>query len=349
MTDAALNLRRGADTAEQLGKERRSGFARTEYFGLKDGEIAILRFLTDYNEWPGVDMHMMVPTKPPFEGFKKDGNWPKTMSAVCLRTKDANGNPLVSDDCFICEHIVKGDSKSRFKAKERLFAIAVIRKEVKDPDSGVIKGYVDDTREVKKTVDGKDELIVEKRIVLVEQAYSNFYANLNAARKMVGADTVVDRDYVVMRHGDKLDSEYIFQALAPLTTKDGAPFDPRVNPDVAKRYETDLDITDYIRNRSSEDFYARFFDTRVQYKPKEGEVAAVEEVAGGEENSTTSGDVSPEMMQALRNRIMEGNGATAAEAVEGTVESNGEAQPAAAEPAEAAPAETAATGPVALD
>lgn len=252
------------------------GFNRTEFFGLDDGETEVIRLLTDFEAvrasdgelaggWPAFRQHQNIPTKPAPSDYK--GKWPATMPANCRR------DPQFADaysDCYICDVI--GPMLQYYKKPgQRYFALAVLREAVKE--DGRIVGYKDKTVEV--TIKGKDgeEDRVEKvkAIVVVNMAWKNFFSILNGYASAYG--TVLDRDYQITRHGEKLDTTYTVIPLDPIHANldgESVPFDLRDDrlmvrylpraAEIGYAKASDERLSEVIAERASDDFYARFFD-----------------------------------------------------------------------------------------
>lgn len=248
-------FRRGAQEAQEASKAG-AQFARTHYFQIDDGKSEILRLLTDHDAWIVVDQHQNVPTRSKPSDYPDDSKWPDKMPAVCRKDKAFEG---MYADCFICEHVVGTNGVKRPGA--RTWALAVLREEVRE--NGQVVGYRDKTREV--AVMGEDgkptkETKTEKAIVVVNMGYKNFFAALAG----FGAHyhTVLDRDYLVKRSGTGTDTTYNIIPMDPIAMADGGVFDVR-RPEVMARYGDLPDLGEIVTERSSDEYYARFFDTRV--------------------------------------------------------------------------------------
>lgn len=262
MADAPA-FRRGADEAEQAAAAASANFARTHFFKIDDKERVIIRMVTDAPEWIVVDQYQFLPTKPKPKDW--EGNWPTHMGAVSRQDPALKG--MFEDDCILSMRDGKGKA---YKPSPRTWALACMREEVigdgtkamGGPDKkGKRVGCRDATREVtRKKDDGTEETTTEKAIVVLNMGYKNFFAALDGFYREY--DTVVDRDYVVIRKGTGTDTTY---SLAPLDPIPG--YDLR-DPDIAKRYETDLTLDSVILGMADDDYYARFFDPKVNWTPK---------------------------------------------------------------------------------
>lgn len=271
-----MAFRRGAEAAKEASKG--AAFDRTKFFGIEDKEKIVVRFLTDanidpatidaehpegYGAWITVQQHQMVTTKARPDDYPKDSKWPERMGAVCR--KDPG---IAADDCYICDFLV--DGKKLKKPSGRTWAWACIREEV--VEDGKLQGYKDKTREVtrKKPDSEETETIVEKDVVVVNMGWKNFFSILSGYAGHYG--TVLDRDYVITRDGDDTSTTYSIIGLDPIVIDDkGTRLDMR-NPEHLKRYgwgsalEAEEALVAVISERASDEFYARFFDPRVQVK-----------------------------------------------------------------------------------
>lgn len=252
------NFRTGADAAQEASKG--GTFAKTHYLSLKDGETVLVRFLTDKDNWIVVDQHSMVPTKGKPSDWAKDTPWPEKMGAVCRR--DPGVKEMTGGDCFICDHLIGTGNPPVKKPTPRVWALAVLREEVME--NGTVVGVKDQTREVVVTdKDGKvtDQKREEKAVVVVNMGFKNFFSVLQGFGSHYG--TTVDRDYFIKRVGSEMDTQYQIIPSLPITLQDGTVFDLR-NPKFADRYPLTQTLEQIVVERASDDFFARFFDTRVQ-------------------------------------------------------------------------------------
>jgi len=291
------NFMKGSEAAEQAAAKSGGGrFARVEYFSLEDKESAILRFLTEHTDWITVNQHQMVPTKAKPADFEGD-NWPDKMGAVCRYNSAFQGE---YSDCYICDNKLEKNRQGKVKQPQpRTWALACVREEVKE--GGKVVGIRDKTREVKRKKADSDEmeLTIEKDIVVVRFAWSNFWHNIQAAAGVYG--TVLDRDFFIKRSGSGLDTEYNSLPLDPITTENGDRFDLR-NPEYMKLYANDYNLEEIITKQSSDEYYARFFDPRATVD-KEGNVkeASAEAQAAGPAKSDN--DMAEDRLKALQDRV----------------------------------------------
>jgi len=281
-----------------------ASFAKTHYLSLDDGEQVLVRFLTDKQDWIVVDQHNSVPTKAKPDDWPKDATWPTKMGAVCR--KDVGVRDITGNECFICDHIV-GTVKEVKRASARTWALAVLREEVKE--NGQVVGVKDQTREVNITdKDGKatGEVKEEKAVVVVNMGYKNFFSVLQGFGSHFG--TVVDRDYFIKRVGKEMDTLYQIIPNQPIVLSDGTILDLR-NPKFADRYPLTQELPDIVMERASDEFYARFFDTRVKAPATKTSTEAG--VPAKDAPQAAGSEVSSEDLKALAARVKGHPAATA--------------------------------------
>lgn len=290
--EMSAGFRKGAEAAKDASKG--GSFARTQFFGLKDQESTILRFLTDADVWITVDQHQMIPTKAKPSDYPADANWPERMGSVCRR------DPAFSyGECYICDFLVGQVKSGKGVLKKpggRTWALACLREEVKE--DGKVVGLRDKTREVTiAEKDGQPErTITEKAIVVVNLGYKNFFSILEGFAGRYG--TILDRDYWIKRSGDDKDTTYQVVPMDPIDTERGR-FDLR-EPEFMQRYKSDLDLETTISERADDDFYARFFDPRFS-SSKDGKIEATGAVPDAP--AAPSGEVDAERLAALSQRV----------------------------------------------
>jgi hypothetical protein len=304
----------------------------------------------DYDEWPSVEVHTMVPVQKEKPADRR--TWPKTVPAICRRTKLPDSTPpdvqatmpffpYLYPDCYVCDHIRKPDGKP-ISRTSRSFTLLVIREEVRgdgspelggETNKGKLLGYKDRMKEV-AVVDsaGKPTGDVEKvrDIRIVQQAYSNFFIHLEGMAGVHG--TLLDRDYFIKRKGESTDTEYQIVHLDPqyVNGANGAVIFDLRSPEFAKRYNIEvtpqgrvypkeLDLDEHIERQMADRYYGLYLDPRIP-QPVEGSgdssaaaTPAVPQVAKPDTEATS------DQMAALRDRVVgysktqavEGNGAPA--------------------------------------
>ena len=278
MSTPAPSFRRGAaavQAASTSGGDFPS-FQRTEYLSIKSGEKAVVRFLTDYDSmtdpktgelvggWLGVKQHQNIKTKPQPADYKGT-SWPQRMAAPCRR------DPIfasVYNDCYICDVIKPADPMVKAPS-QRLYALAVVREPVMVDGKQVFR---DASRTVTRKTDGGEVSTEEKRIVVVNMGKKNFFDPLSLYANRYG--TILDRDYEITRHGDGLETTYLLIAEDPqqAVTADGSVeiYDLRQDEFMANYFPeaievgyakaSDLHLEPVITDKTTDDFYGRFFD-----------------------------------------------------------------------------------------
>lgn len=294
------NLRTGTQAAKEASK-RGSGFSRTPYLRLQDGETQTIRFFQNPDEgWITVLMHQMVPTKPAPDKYQ--GEWPKSMGAVCRYDPAFSG---VYEDCYICDNLV--DEKKVRKPSGRTWALAVLREEAKDSDGRRV--FLDMRRE--ETIPAKDGQPEQKREVLdvriLQFGYQNFFSQLDSFYGLY--ETLTDRDYRIKRVGTQLDTQYQIAPWDPIEIE-GVRFDP-TNEIFAEEYANiGVNLSDLVIAQSSDEYYGRFFDPRVTAS-EEGNVGEADD---SNVPPKPSNEVSEERLQELANRVRENAAKQAASA-----------------------------------
>lgn len=337
-------FKRGAEAAAEAAKAQQAGFNRAAFFGIKDGESIVVRFLTDGDAWVVVDMHGNVPTKAKPAGYT--GNWPERMGAVCRYTKLDDGS-TIADDCYICDNMTETRKKKNSEEREQIpfgksarpWALACVREEVRNETGTEILGYRDQEREVQKE-DDKGNKTVEKvkDVVMINMGYKNFFSALEGFFAVY--HTLLDRDYRITRKGAGTDTDYDIVPLDPSTMADGRRFDLR-EPDLMERYTPFMpDLVAEVEQRASNAFYGRFFDPNV--------VVTSEESGNGAQTTKPSTEVANQAdLKSLRERVMGYSpGATDQQPSADAPPNGGTPTPEPAAPPAPAPA---ASGPVAFD
>lgn len=339
MTDIPVQVRSGGEAAEKRAAERQnSTFKKVRYFSQEDGERTYARFLTDSQEWQEVRQHSFVPTRPlPADTDQKTRDrWPAKMGSTCRKDK-AFGDYF--PDCFIDLHIKKPDGKAHF-ASPRQWALCVLREEVKGTAEMVAEGKItqdkvgkrlgfrDKTIEIEDTdKDGKpngDKTTV-RDIRVVNMGFKNFFAALQGSWAVF--DTVLDRDYAITRVGTGTDTDYRIVNLDPTPGYDCRDKETLqkyadvleikvVHPKFADDGTEDtsrwiLDpkfITDLWVEKATDEFYARFFDTRVPFpskgsKDSDTAPAAQQEKPSGDAGPSADEASNAERLAAMRAKV----------------------------------------------
>lgn len=291
------NFARGGKDAKEVAKEQaaRSGFKKTNYlrnYLAEDGNSVVIRLIDENDEWIWIHQHGMVPTKGAPEDFKSESgkSWPKTMGAVCRKSKTREGAlvfPEYGGECYICDHMTNPkNKKGKYFPSIRVWARAVLREEIKgtedmvkseaNPDGiepwevGKTVGYCDAEVEVEELdKDGKPtgNTKMEKDVVVLNYGMGNFFGKLQAYGEAYG--TVRDRDYKVVREGGGLETDYQIIALDKIYNEGGV-VHTLEDEKVLAPYLKVVDLEAEIENQASDDYYDRFFDARHPFPTRNG-------------------------------------------------------------------------------
>lgn len=300
-TSPAINFRRGGTAAEQAEKEASvssSGRRGPDYFGLpNDGDSAVVRLLTDHDDWIWVEQHSFIPTKP---GPKDAEKWPKTMTSVCRYDKAFGGH---YQDCYIDDAKLTNAFGKPGTPRPRVWALAIEREIVRGDGSealggptkqGVVVGIRDKIDEVDELgADGKPtgNKLQYPRILVVNQPMKGFFSHFKALHGLYG--TVVDRDFSITRSGVKTETEYKIVPIDPIVDpatgqnliKPGTPAWEKYLQAVAER---EVSLEGIVADKASDEYYARFFDPTKTVE-KDGTVVAATAATGGMVNVPASG------------------------------------------------------------
>lgn len=326
MTDVdalmARGFRQGIESAKEASSRGPSS-RKVEFLRLDDGQLLYCRFLTDANEIMDAMVHTMYPTKPKPEGY--EGNWPKSISAVCRNTKMGDGSPMFPDGCYACAHPRMDDGKPR-GAVARTYGLLVVREEVlsdgsekftipgSNPPQVVPKGQRAGWRDRKREYQAYDfntnqaiggvEMIPD--VLLAEMGWKNFWSDIEGIAQLYG--TVCSQEMTIRRTGSGMnDTEYHILPLGPSSydLRDPANlakygievtgFDNQGRPH--KKYPPEYSIGHLLYNRASDEYYARWIDpTKTVEKGTAGTEAVVTKAAGEE--------VSQASLEAMRARLV---------------------------------------------
>lgn len=304
---------RGGEAAEKQSKSA-SSFDKVPFLALEDGESTVIRWVTDVTEWISVHQYGFLPTKPAPAGW--NGNWPKKMPAISRRSRNDAGElvfPWLADNDFVAEHM-RDEKGAPYKAYSRTWAFVCIREEVRE--NGKLLGYRDKTREHSYEKDGVTVTETVKDIQIANLGWKNFFVHFKGQADYFG--TLLDRDYVVVRKGaGQNDTTYQVIALEPIVldpatcqklgVPEGSRYDLRI-PQIGALYQPTTTLEELIMERVSDDYYAKFFDTRVTYTPKASEQSAASAPQGNvpspEQQVRPNTESDPAAMEALKNRVM---------------------------------------------
>lgn len=363
MTTATKQSRfgRGGEAAveaeEEIAASRGGGasFRKTHYLPkIGKGKHIVLRYLLDSSEWWYVMSHPSAPTKGKPSDWPDGRSFPENMPAVCRYDKAFKADPekgleAVYHDCYICDAKLVNGWGRECKPVIRVYTLAVVREEVvatqemvDDPAMPQITaehlgksiGYRDATREVEvpkrddkgeviKDKDGKTvmETIVEPQIIVVNQAVNNYF---NGLQSMFGIyKTVTDRDYVVKQNNEGKDVEYVHIPLEKIESLvPGAPAWERY-PKAIEAQGDSVDIEHILMDRSSDDYYATFFDPSKE-APKRGgnkddkggsaPTSQGNSAPAAQQNAAPSNEPDPDALAAMRARMRGGSAPAATEA-----------------------------------
>jgi hypothetical protein len=317
------NFNRGGKRAEEEAKKRNTGFAKTPWLRLEDGDQVYLRLIDDSEDWIWVNQHEFISTKGAPPDFKAEGNkkWPTTMGAVCRRDEAFQG---IYNDCYICDHVTKDGKKAR--PALRLYARAVEREQVLGTqemlEAGKLDQYPDPSKMVDRRVGFKDAQVEEpildkegkptgktemrRKIVVLRFGMKNFFGALQGLYDVYGKLT--DKDLSVTRKGSDTDTVYSIVPLEPTPGHDLA------DPVLKARYEeaalaAGADLTKIISDQASDDYYARFFDKTKDFPSSgkgkddtESEGAPVDQQAKPEARAAD-----PEALRRMREKVLNAN------------------------------------------
>jgi hypothetical protein len=288
--DFATGGQQAADADKAEKAARRSRWSRTFLTSIlqDDGDTVILRFLDDEPAWIETKQHAMVKTKAAPKDKPAERDWQDKMSAVCRYTpvgKGADRRPAYND-CYICDVMTDEKGKKYFPA-QRMWVRAAVREPVLGTEEMVKAGQIpahmvgqaisyrdaaDEVDEINEKNEPTGKKRMKKRIVIVNMAQSNFFSPLLTYKGFY--QTVVDRDYAVVRKGEKGARKPVYE-FAPLNpthvlhpeTGEDVIFDLR-DPKLAAVYEghgmSYEDLANYVQSRCSEEFYHRYFDPRYE-------------------------------------------------------------------------------------
>jgi hypothetical protein len=269
----------------------------------KDKDYILVRFVTDEPNWIRTKQHDFAETKPAPPDKPADRKWPEQITAICRRTLGPDKQPI-HQSCYICDNPKPDKKYGRVrKASYKMWAIACVRDEVIGTQEmaaqgliqpfqvGSVVGATDAVIEVdqmvKNPTTGKLEAtglkIKKKHFVLVNMSNYNFFDGLVVCAQTFG--TMLDRDYKIMKTGEGTDTEYKSIPMDPITvTLDNGTIerfdlrDPKYLGLYADEKYNFAELIKFIMEKMSDEFYNRFFDTRVTVPYKaddvEGEAAS---------------------------------------------------------------------------
>lgn len=242
-----MSFRRGGAAAEQAVREQqaRAAGGRTSWFGLSDGESAVLRMLDDSNDWIYIAQHLHVPTRQDTAPGPHASSLPRYASAVC-RADPAFTEVGAYDDCALC---LRG-----YQPSIRVWARAIVRQQA---DGEWVDKIVDYPELDPDTGEPTGTWLARPEITVLNLAWGNFFTYLQDYYQVLG--TVCDRDFHITRHGSDKSTDYAISACDPIEGHDLR------EPGLREGYElVAADREQLIVDQSSDDYYARF-DTRLPW------------------------------------------------------------------------------------
>ena len=275
-------FREGIDAAEEAGA--RKSFGRSyDYFSLDDGKSIDGRFISEARPvpsdspvygrirgWLTVKQHNQMPTRPAPSTLKEGQRWPKSMGGVCRHDKAFSS---MYTDCYVCD-VYNVSSGKVNKPKDRTWGLFLVREAI--IDKGVLVGMRDVIEEIEVTgEDGQTKKITRPKILVVNQAWSTFWAHYSTHVDMHG--TVLNRDFRIVRRGTELDTDYPPAAFDPMPLEGtNEPLDFRNPAHLAaydEKYGKDWipDLGAIVADKASDEYYARFFDPTKPFPVREGE------------------------------------------------------------------------------
>lgn len=342
-----------AEEALSASRGGGSSFRKTNYLpNIGKGKSIVLRYLLGSEDWYYVQSHPGAPTKGAPESWPKERKFPESMPAVCryddafkaMKADPSRGImedlPAVYTDCYICDAKLQNKWGRDCNPVVRVYTLAIIREEVigtqemvakgqiKPEQVGHAVGYRDATREVEvpkkddkgevlKDKDGKTvtETIVEPAIIVVNQAVNNYFQGLQSLHGIYRSkgESLTDRDFIVQQNGEGKDVDYQHIPLDPIASlKPGQPAWERYEKAIAEQGDS-VNIETILLDRSSDDFFATFFDPSKAAPARDGKSnsangaastttasAPVQQQAAAPTNDPASADALAEMRARVR-------------------------------------------------
>lgn len=373
-----------AEEALSASRGNFTSFRKTNYLPtIGKGNKIVLRYLLDSDDWYYIESHPGAPTKPQPLSWPKDRKYPASMPAVCRYDKSFKADPekgldAVYTDCYICDAKLINKFGKECKPVVRVYTLAILREEVLGTQEmatagqitaemvGRVVGYRDGTREVEvpkkddkgeaiKGPDGKTvmETIVEPAIIVVNQAVNNYFQGLQSLHGIFSAqgESILDRDFIVQQNNDGKDVEFQHIPLNPTASlKPGTESWKRFAKAIEEQGDS-VDIPTILMDRSSDDFFATFFDPTKEAPKREGsssDAKGTSEASSAPEAqqnaAPTNEPANADALAAMRARVR-GAGATAP-AETPTPQATTQEEPAAAAQEEPTPVAAPAGGPI---
>jgi hypothetical protein len=297
-----MPMKKGADQAKASSKAFTSSRLQEQFF--KDGDEIIVRFLTELTDWPVLESHIAVPTKPRPEKWTAD-NWPKAMSAVCANDRDAfaleiddEGNVTKWEDgfgsCYIHANYTEDIDRykhPRSESRSLTYALVVLR----EREGNRVK---DKTEEYEVKDQPKKQV---PAIRIIAQPWRTFYSQVHAGA--FEDDSVCNRDFRIKKDDKAFTiSPLSITANHHPAVKDHPTIGTAGATDSWKLYEETLtligaDLEAWLRNRASEEWFKLWFWPGEWDAKKDGDTEsddAGSNVGGG---SSASSELSPEDLE----------------------------------------------------
>jgi hypothetical protein len=317
----ARGFRQGTEAAKEASSRGPSS-RMVDFLRMEDGQLLFCRFLTDHYEITEAMVHTMYPTKPKPEGY--EGNWPKTISAVCRNTKLGDGQPMFPDGCYACQHPKMDDGKPR-AAVARTYGLLVVREEVlsdgtekyvrpgSNPPQIIPQGQRAGWRDKKREYQAYDfntnqpvggvEMVPD--VLLAEMGWKNFWSDIEGIAQLF--QTICNQEMTIRRTGSGMnDTEY---HIVGLGTSSYDMRDPKVLAKYGievvgyddmgrpiKKYPPHYSIPHLLYARASDEYYARWIDPTKSVAMGAGAPAVVTKAPAEE--------VSQASLQAMRERLV---------------------------------------------
>lgn len=312
----------GEAEAAQAAKDEKAS-RKNRYRGpqeryLKDGDDFLVRFLTDRtgpHPWIPSESHLFIPTKPKPDEVTFE--WPAKWSAICrnsrifgLRDSDGKRVPGFEDgygDCYIDNNYVGQTNQfgqDLSKPEVLTYGLAVICEKEYDPASPsksnpAVIGFKDKTEEYRPF--GAKTSVQVPHIVVFAQKYDRFWASVSAAC-YDASQTVCDKIYRVQKIGKEI------KVTMLNITENHRPGLPswQKYPDALK-VMNDFSLEGYLLERSSKDYYDRWFVPGAT--PKDGysfggaKDEAETETASAGTTSPSQPAVDPDRVNSFRDRL----------------------------------------------
>lgn len=282
-----------AQQEEQIQANRKKNFGdKVPYFGLKDGEKVAIRIITDPAQWIYVSQHAGVKTKP--------GAPRPQMGAVCRKDTVLDGELDDYDGtCLVCDEKIMGFGNKPSKPSPRVWVLAVERQNVAPGVyADVMEEYEIKDKDGKVTSSG-----VRPKLIIINMAYTNFFAIFLDSLQTYGAGAIQDRDYQVTRNGSGTDTKY---GILPLpVTPDLYPGSENWKVYENQIAERGISLVDTVLGMASKSYYDKFFNVNVKTEPTAATGESTHVAASASSAPAMTGDIA-DRMAAVKARMQSG-------------------------------------------